>query len=253
MPDLPRISLVTPNLNGNRFLESCLRSVLDQGYPELEYVVVDGLSTDDSLTTITRFGSKLAHIVSEQDKGHYSAIKKGFRLSSGNIMGWLNSDDWLLPGSLRMVGEIFATYPDLRWLTTSHPLTMDSNSSLVRQRFIGGFNATTFYQCANLPFGNHYQRGNIQQESTFWRRSLWNDAGGSLSMNHGLAGDFELWSRFFKHADLHSVRSPIGAFCLHGDQLSIKSSAQYYNDAVGALTKHGGRFDVTPDLSSARL
>jgi glycosyltransferase involved in cell wall biosynthesis len=248
MSDLPLISIVTPNLNGNTFLASCLKSVINQDYPTIEYIVVDGLSNDGSVQTIEKYQQHLAHILNETDHGHYDAVSKGFSLATGEIMGWLNSDDWLLPGSLRIVGEIFNKYPEIRWLSTSYPLTINKDGSIVRQRFIGGFNSQTFFQGANLPFGSHYQRGNIQQESTFWRRSLWDDAGGYLSNKCSLAGDFELWSRFFHLAELYAVRAPLAAFRLHGNQRSLQFSSDYHEQALAILYDTGGGF--TPVRSS---
>jgi len=123
---LPTISLVTPSLNQGRFLGDCIRSILDQDYPALDYAVVDGGSADESAHIARGFEDRLAWWVSEPDGGQYEAINKGFARSTGEIMGWLNADDMHLPWTLSIVGEIFARFPDVHWLTTRYPLVFDA-------------------------------------------------------------------------------------------------------------------------------
>ncbi len=118
----PRISIVTTSFNRRTFLQAALDSVLTQGYENLEYVVVDGGSTDGSAEIVRQYADRLAWWVSEADGGQYEGINKGFRHTSGEVMGWLNSDDLHLPWTLSVVGELFATFPQIEWLTTSFPL-----------------------------------------------------------------------------------------------------------------------------------
>src|SRR5215212_7784658 len=114
----PRISIVTPSFNQGRFLRETMQSVLGQGYPNLEYVVIDGGSTDESVDIIRGHEQQLAAWVSEKDAGQYDAINKGFARTSGEVMAWLNSDDKYTPWALPVVGEIFAQLPEVKWLTT---------------------------------------------------------------------------------------------------------------------------------------
>ena len=109
----PRISVVTPSFNQSAFLEETLRSVLDQGYPNLEYIVIDGGSTDASADIIRKHAGRITCWVSEKDQGQYDAINKGFARSTGEIMAWLNSDDKYLPWTFSVVGEIFASRPEV--------------------------------------------------------------------------------------------------------------------------------------------
>src|SRR3989442_6408876 len=114
---LPLISIVTPSFNKGRFRRETMQSVLSQDYPALEYVVVDGGSTDGSADLIREQAGRLAWWASEKDAGQYDAINKGFARTSGEVMAWLNSDDKYTPWALAVVGEIFAQLPEVQWLT----------------------------------------------------------------------------------------------------------------------------------------
>lgn len=105
------------NFNGARLLEQTTRSVLEQGYPQLEYIVVDGGSTDGSMAIVDCYRGQLAHVICEPHQGHADALNKGLRLATGEVMCWINSDDLPLPGALHTVGEIFGTIPEVHWLT----------------------------------------------------------------------------------------------------------------------------------------
>lgn len=225
MADPLKISIVTPNRNGEEFLEQTIKSVLHQEYPNLEYIVVDGASTDSSLDIIDRYREHLSLVISEPDQGHTDAINKGFAASSGDVMGWINSDDILLPGSLTTVDQVFRLLGDIDWISgrssmASETGTVTVNGNVRRWswlRFLGG----------------DYKH--IQQESTFWRRSLWERAGGSLSMEYPLASDFELWTRFFAFTELHSVDALLGAFRIRPGQQSEVFAEQYDDECQRAL------------------
>jgi glycosyltransferase involved in cell wall biosynthesis len=116
MDRLPRISIVTPSYNQGAFLERTIRSVLDQGYPNVEYFVMDGGSTDDSLAIIERYADRIDYWVSQRDNGQSAAINAGWRRATGDILCWLNSDDYYLPGTLQFVGEFFAANPEVALL-----------------------------------------------------------------------------------------------------------------------------------------
>src|SRR5712672_634542 len=112
----PKISLVTPSFNQGSFLEETIRSVLDQNYPNLEYVVIDGGSTDGSVEIIKKYERRLTWWISAPDGGQYEAINKGFARTTGEIMAWLNADDKYLPWTLSVVGDLMSTLPQVEWL-----------------------------------------------------------------------------------------------------------------------------------------
>jgi glycosyltransferase involved in cell wall biosynthesis len=111
-----KISIVTPSFNQGRFLEETIRSVLDQNYPNLEYVIIDGGSTDETLEVIRRYESRIDSWVSEKDRGQVHALNKGIAKTTGEIFGFLNSDDLYLPGTFQRVAEYFEAHPEAEWV-----------------------------------------------------------------------------------------------------------------------------------------
>jgi len=215
----PRISLVTPCLNQASSLEATLRSVLEQEYPNLEYIVIDGGSTDGSRELIERYASRLTYWVSDLDRGPAHALNKGFARSTGEILGWLGADDLLLPGSLSLVGDLFAQFPEVEWLT-SRATSLDPEGRIVDCVLQQPWTRTWFLESTDQF---------IQQESTFWRRSLWVQAGAEVE-ERLVAYDFELWARFFRFARLHRTRGAIGAFRHRPDQISQRQRERYLSD-----------------------
>ena len=112
----PKISIVTPSFNQGRFLEETILSVLNQRYPNLEYIVIDGGSTDESVDIIRRYENRLAYWISERDNGQVPAINKGLEQATGDIFAFINSDDVYLPGAFAAVAEYFENYPECEWV-----------------------------------------------------------------------------------------------------------------------------------------
>lgn len=202
----PRISIVTPSMNQADFLEKTIESVLGQGYPNLEYIIIDGGSTDGSVEVIRRYADRLTYWVSEPDGGQSEAINKGFARATGAVMTWLNSDDVLMPGALSLVGEIFARHPEIAWLT-GLPANVDAAGHLAEvppptARF-RGLIRRGWYHGRALGF--------IRQEGSFWRRGLW-DACGPLDESLHYTMDYALWRRFAARASLVNVSSILAAY-----------------------------------------
>ena len=239
MTRLPRISVVIPNLNCAEFLERTIRSVIDQNYPDLELILSDGGSTDGSLEIVERYRDFFSAVLSEPDDGQAHAINRGFSVSTGDVMGWINSDDVLLPGSLSLVGSIFAFNSSVEWLTgqltcideADQVLSIRSPRPVTHTRFLAA----------------DYQW--IQQESTFWRRSLWDVAGGGLNESLRLAVDGELWLRFSRHATMLSVHDQIGAFRFRNGQRSEDIEA-YHAEMLEVIDAE--RATVVPQDDLAR-
>jgi len=203
-----------------QFLEETILSILNQGYPNLEYIIIDGGSTDGTLEIIRKYEQYISFWLSEPDEGMYHAIQKGFNKSTGEIMAWLNSDDKYHEASLSMVASIFND-TKAEWITGIP--SMYNN--------IG--------QCVSLGKIANWSRSRlwimdykwIQQENVFWKRSLWEKAGSALNTNLKYAGDFELWCRFFKFAELYPINTTLSGFRLHGSQLSLYYLKEYESEA----------------------
>jgi GT2 family glycosyltransferase len=242
------ISIITPTYNSSYYLEATLKSVLVQNYPALEYVVVDGNSSDGTQNIIRRYESQLSYWQSEPDKGMYEALQKGFARSTGEIMGYLNSDDLYLPHTLTTVSQIFSNLPQVQWISSIRPLIVNSEGAFVDVAALSGFHRDAFMRGENM-LTNRYRLEMIQQESTFWRRNLWEKAGGTLDTSLKLAGDFELWARFYQHAELVGVRTILSGFRRHGAQLSAQQAEAYQAECLEVLERYHAKLH-TP-LSAA--
>lgn len=232
--NLPRISVVTPNYNQAPFLERTLTSVLDQDYPDLDYIVMDGGSDDGSVPVVERYEDHLSHWESVPDKGQYDAVTRGFAHATGEVMGWINSDDIYLPWTLRTVGEIFRDCPEVDWITSLTQPQIGETEAWTGVFMLPGVSRESFLDGRHLGHG-YRNVGYIQQESTFWRRSLWEKAGGEVGRNCGTAGDFELWCAFFEQSEIMCVTQPLAAFRSRPGQRSQDLAERYRAESLAAL------------------
>ena len=208
-----KISIVTPSFNQAHFLEDTIQSILSQNYSNLEYIIIDGGSTDGSVDIIKRYADKLKYWVSEPDNGRGDAINKGFRHATGDIMAWLGCGDQYFPWTLRVVNEIFTALPQIEWLTATAFFFWYKARIPCFGGYKSGFGKELFFNGAYLP-----GRWTIQQESTFWRRSLWTRAGSYINKDFRMVPDFELWARFWKYAHLYATTVPLGGTRVHKEQ-----------------------------------
>jgi glycosyltransferase involved in cell wall biosynthesis len=214
---LPRITLVTAVYNGEHYLEETILSILHQGYPNLEYILVDDGSTDGTAEIIKKYEQHLAWWVSQPNQGLYVALNTGFARSTGEILGWLNANDKLHTNGLFVVGSVFAAFPDVDWIT-GRPTVFNEEGMTVEIQNLPRWSRHRFLAGANR---------HIQQESTFWRRRLWERAGGCMDITYRAEGDFELWVRFFRYARLYPVDGLIGGWRFHPNSLSHGDVARY--------------------------
>lgn len=226
---LPKISLVVPNFNQAQLLRECLDSVVAQKYPRLELIVQDGASTDGSCAVLEEFRPYITILQSKSDAGHYHAVNEGLTRATGEIFGWINSTDLLTPWSLHTAAAIFMTRPDVEWLTGKVAI-MTASGALQESR-------EAITTCRDFLLEGKFDDPWIQQEGTFFRASLWKEAGGSLDLSFSLAGDLELWSRFFRFAPLHTTTAALGIFRYHDGQRSEQGRHLYYQEALEIIER----------------
>ena len=173
----PRISIVTASFNQGRFIEETVRSVLCQGYPNLEYIIMDGGSTDQTLKIIEKYGPLLAYWTSGKDEGSADAMDKGFQRATGEIFALINSDDVYMPYTLELIARLFEQFPDVEWITAHSTFLVDGCVVSPRRRHVEVFNQ----RLMQLGFNTPSFLGIPQAISTFWRSSLYRKAGGYVN------------------------------------------------------------------------
>lgn len=223
----PLISVVVPSFNQGNFLKDTLASILSQNYPNLECIVVDGGSSDCSVEIIRSVEDQLTWWCSEKDAGHGDALNKGFTQATGEVLCWLNSDDLMAPWGLWIIGDVFARFPQVEWLTGEYGI-WDAHGRLVAS-YPGGATATEYLR---------RDESDLQQESTFWRRSLWSRAGGKIDTSYRLMIDAELWLRFFRHATLYSLKTVVSGYRWHGENRSLTQADRTKSERWRAIETH---------------
>lgn len=219
--NLPRITIVTTCFNREKYIRQTIESVLEQNYPNLEYIVIDDGSTDGSWEIIQEYADKLHY--SEQLSGYRKtpihAINYGLEKGTGEICGWLNDKNTLLSRSLFVLAEVFMQHSDVKWIT-GLASTIDEDGRIVSVR---SFRKSKYdFMISKWPI--------IQQESTFWTRELWKRAGG-LHESDGWGFDTGLWTRFFESGEtLYHLRAPLGTY----RKMPSGRSIAHHDDYVAA-------------------
>jgi len=225
VPPLPRISIVTPVLNARDTIAETIESVLGQAYPGLEYILVDGGSTDGTREIIERYADRLDLVIAEPDEGLYDAVAKGFTRATGEVLAWLNADDLYLPGGLDRVGRHFAAFPDERVVYFENLLSIGA------------------WRFANQPLGlvdfrrlldGHF----LFQDGVFFRRIAY-DAVGGLDRSLKLAGDWALWLALARRYPLRRLDGHVSSFRVRPGQLSEDMAAYETECALVAARVKG--------------
>jgi len=218
----PRISCVVPCLNAESYLASALDSLVAAAGPRDEIIAVYDHSADKTLQLLQAYAPKVRIITrhAAAPRGAAAALNDGFAAATGDVLCWLGADDYVFPWAFESVRSVFHQLPDVRWITSSQPVVIPCEPGLsVTARKLRGVSRTLFldgFTVSGLRRGSEW----IQQESTFWRRSLWEEAGGRLDERTKIVFDLELWSRFFDYAELYHVDCLLGAFRYRKGQLS---------------------------------
>ncbi len=203
----PKFSIVTPSFQQGEYLERTIVSVLSQGYPNIEYFVQDGGSNDNTIDVLKRYQGQLSGWLSEKDGGQSQAINLGFMQTNGEIMGWLNSDDLLLPGALVTIADYFNRHPAVD-VVYGNRLLIDANDMEIGRWILPGHDG------AVLSWSDY-----VPQETMFWRRRIWDKVGGQIDESFRFAMDWDLLVRF-RDAEAKFAHIPqfLGAFRIHEHQ-----------------------------------
>ena len=222
---VPLVSIVTPSYNQGDYLEETIRSVLDQGYPRLEYIVMDGGSTDGSVDIIRKYADRIAHWESGRDAGQADALRRGFAMATGEVFAWLNSDDSLGPGALAVVGGFFASHPEME-LVYGNLNFIDAEGKRI-------FTAYPVLDLRNLIYENHF----VPQQAMFWRRGLYEGAGG-VDPTLRFAMDFDLTLRFLREgARVAKIDRVLGNFRIHPEAKSSTIRDVMWQEVNATITR----------------
>lgn len=200
----PKISIVTPSLQQGQYLKHTIDSVLNQGYPNLEYFIQDGESTDETIAILKQYQERLSGWISEKDSGQSQAINRAFAHTNGEIMGWLNSDDILMPGALNCVADYFNRHPEVDVIYGNRLLIDESGMEI--GRWILPRHETEILSWVDF----------VPQETMFWRRRIWNKIGAQIDETFRFAMDWDLLVRFRESgAKFAHIPHFLGAFRIH--------------------------------------
>jgi len=206
--DEPLVSIVTPVYNGEKYIEETILSVLNQTYKNIEYIIMDGLSTDNTLNIINKFKSKVSMVISESDSGQTHAINRGFSISKGEILGWLNHDDILLPNTVEKVVESLKSDASF---TYGHSLLINEKSNCYHK----------LLTCRQTYLSYRYDGGNIFQGTVMFKRELW-EKYGPLDTTYKYMFEYKLFDQFFKNQKGKFINDFVAKYRIHNEAISSK-------------------------------
>jgi glycosyltransferase involved in cell wall biosynthesis len=227
---LPFVSIVTPSFNQARYLEATIQSVLSQNYPRLEYIIVDGGSTDGSVEIIKKYENKLAWWASEKDQGQTDAINKGLAHAKGDVLAWINSDDTYEAGALSSAVNFLKDHSEVGLVYG------DANYVNEEGRIIGRFPAA---QTDLLRLRRGYVH--IPQQAAFFRADLWRTVG-PLDPSFYFAMDYDLWVRLAMHSRVKYVPQTWANFRLHTSGKTISADDRCWPEMLRVHYRDGGSF-----------
>lgn len=226
-----KLSVITPSFNQGHFIKETIDSILDQNWPDLEYIVMDGGSNDDTVEILESYGDRIIW-KSEKDRGQTHAINKGLELANGDVICYLNSDDFFLPGVISKVMNEFEN-PNTKWVTGDY-IIVDENGKEI-QSFVASYKRLLrmFPQKLTLKIANY-----IIQPSTFWRKEIV-DEFGKFDEDLHLTMDYDYWMRIIKKYPLVNLKEPLCGFRIHGDSKGGTIFEKQFNEELEIAKRHG--------------
>jgi len=240
---LPLISIVTPSYNQGAYLEQTIRSVLLQGYPDVEYIIIDGGSTDQSIEIIKRYEPWLAYWISEPDQGQSDAINKGFSHSTGQIMTWLNSDDFLEFDALARMGTEFLDAEDDVGAIVGIGNYIDEKGGSIRCNFPTEISRKTLLRWGSAYGSNQPWTDEFLQPACLFTRQAWN-YGGPLQRNLHYCMDFALWVKIAERFRFKLLPESIAYAHRHPEAKTLAKSPYCYGELALLLATLPDCFDV---------
>jgi glycosyltransferase involved in cell wall biosynthesis len=227
VPGQPLVSIVTPSLNQGRYIDAAIRSVLEQDYPRIEHIVVDGGSTDQTQDVLRRY----PHLewISEPDRGQADAVNKGFRMAKGEIFGWLNADDLYLPGAIS--AAVAALVETGAALVHGGWRKIDEDGATIQDVRPRAFDYRRQLEVENR----------VAQPGALFTREAFESVGG-LGERYRYAMDYELWLKLGSRFDVRHVDAILGAYRYHGESKTVAEPEGFGPETIHASRKHGGRF-----------
>lgn len=238
--DTPRFTVVTPSFNQGAFIEKTIDSVLSQGYPNLEYIIVDGGSKDNTVEVIKKYERHLAYWVSEPDRGQSHALNKGMARATGDYLTWLNSDDWYLPGALATMSEMFAADPEVGMVVGAGRIVDQQGREVYYKDPTEQITVESLY--------GWLRGGDFMQPSSAFRASAWHSAGGVDESVH-IAMDVDLWLRMARAGvRFATTRQLLSEALSHPNAKTTAFEDLMRLDCSIVIIRHGGERAVRPLL-----
>jgi len=230
--DQPLVSIITPSFNQAQFLEQTTLSVKEQGYPNIEHIIIDGGSTDGTLDILKKYTDSVTW-VSEPDEGQSQAINKGFTMAKGEIVGWINSDDYYLPGVVSVAVDVLINNPEID-LIYGYCAKVDESGNTLEILKSPDFDR-------KLLFSNPCI---ILQQTVFFRRSLL-DKVGLLNESYHYAMDFDLWIRMAQVGNFKLIPEILAAYRFSSGCKSVANSQKFWQEVDQIFKKNGG-LNISP-------